>query len=49
MTNESNIELILNKIQEMFEHPADPEVFPSLFSYQVKLAKYELALQNANR
>lgn len=39
---------IAKKLTELFEDRiADPEVFPQIFAYQVKLAKYQLFLDQS--
>jgi hypothetical protein len=40
---------IVNKMVELFkEQLADPEVFPKMFEYQVKLAKFQLQIEARN-
>jgi hypothetical protein len=44
----STPEIILEKMEQMFgDRVADPNQHPKQFFYQVSLAKYELALEQA--
>jgi hypothetical protein len=47
---QSEAEKIVQKMQEMFgDKLVDPDVFPRQFEFQVKLAKFEMKVQNERK